>query len=67
MKNEELTVAKLASDRLYKKYLSMFKKDGKLRNVYSYDELTSSEIRPTQAKAKIQYIRRLLLEVEKEL
>ena len=67
LRNEELKIAKLALDRLYKKYPSMFKKDGKLKNVYSYDELKTLEIRPTQAKVEIQYIRRLLLEVEKEL
>ena len=45
----------------------MFKENGKFKNVYSYEEFKTLEIRPTQAKAEIQYIRRLLLEVEKEL
>lgn len=67
MKQEELTIAKLVLDRLYNKYPSMFRKDGKVKNVYSYEELKTLKIRPTQAKVEIQYIRRLLLEVEKEL
>jgi hypothetical protein len=65
-KIKELQMAKFALDNLVEKYPSMFEK-GKLKSVYSYDELRTMRIRPTQVKADITYIRRLLLEVGKEL
>lgn len=65
-KIKELQMAKFALDNLVEKYPSMFEK-GKRKSVYSYDELRTMRIRPTQVKADIKYVRRLLLEVEKEL
>jgi hypothetical protein len=67
MKHEELRAAKFVLDRLWAKYPTMFDKLGKRKSVYSYDEMRTMEIRPTQAKADIKLIRRLLLEVAKEL
>lgn len=66
-KIEELQMAKFALDRLCEKYPTMFDEDGRRKSVYSYDELRTMQIRPTQVKADITYIRRLLLEVGKEL
>ena len=67
MKHEELRTAKFVLDSLFEKYPTMFDELGKKKSVYSYDELKTMQIRPTQAKADIKYIRRLLLEVAKEL
>jgi hypothetical protein len=67
MKHEELRTAKFVLDSLFKKYHTMFDESGKKKSVYSYEELKTMQIRPTQAKADITYIRRLLLEVAKEL
>ena len=66
MKIEELRTAKWILGRLCDRYPTMFEK-GKLKSIYNYDELRTMKIRPTQVKADIVYIRRLLLEVEKEL
>lgn len=66
-KIEELQMAKFALDKLVEKYPTMFDEEGKRKSVYSYDEMRTMQIRPTQVKADIQYIRRLLLEVGKEL
>lgn len=66
-KIEELQMAKFALDRLCEKYPTMFDEDGRRKSVYSYDELRTMRIRPTQVKADIKYVRRLLLEVEKGL
>ena len=66
-KIKELQMAKFALDNLVEKYSSMFDEDGKRKSVYSYDELRTMRIRPTQVKSDITYIRRLLLEVGKEL
>lgn len=67
MKREELRTAKFVLDSLFEKYHTMFDEAGKKKSVYSYDELKTMQIRPTQAKADITYIRRLLMEVAKEL
>jgi len=67
MKYEELRTAKFVLDSLFEKYPTMFDESGKKKSVYSYDEMRTMEIRPTQAKADIKLIRRLLLEVAKEL
>lgn len=66
-KMEELQMAKFALDKLVETYPTMFDEDGRRKSVYSYDEIRTMKIRPTQAKADITYIRRLLLEVAKEL
>lgn len=66
-KIKELQIAKFALEKLVEKYPSMFDEFGKKKSVYSYDELRTMRIRPTQVKADITYIRRLLLEVGKEL
>ncbi len=66
MKYKELQMAKFALDKLVEQYPTMFEK-GKRKSVYSYDELRTMQIRPTQVKADITYIRRLLMEVAKEL
>ena len=68
MKREELRTAKFVLDSLFGKYPTMFDDYGEKKNIYSsYDELRAMEILPTQAKADIKYIRRLLMEVAREL
>ena len=64
MKTDELKMAKLMLDKLVKEYPSMFNK-GKIIHVWT----TDSHLRktPTRAKDDIRLIRRLLLEVSKEL
>ena len=67
MKHEELRTAKFVLDSLLEKYPTMFDESGKKKDSYVYGELRTMQIRPTQAKADITYIRRLLMEVAKEL
>jgi hypothetical protein len=65
MKYDELKMAKFLLDKLVKEYPSMFKQ-GELISVWTSD----SHLRktsPTRAKDDIRLIRRLLLEVSKEL
>lgn len=66
MKNEELKMAKMAIDRLYKKYESLFRADGSVIHLYSRDA-EKREITVASVKDEIRYIRRLLLEVSREL
>ena len=65
MKQDELKMAKFLLDKLVREYPSMFNK-GEIISVWT----TDSHLRkttPTRAKDDIRLIRRLLLEVSKEL
>lgn len=67
MKNDELKMAKFLLDKLVREYPSIFREDG---SVISASYVTGGDKRkttPTQAKNDIKLIRRLLLEVSKEL
>ena len=64
MKTDELKMAKFLLDRLVNNYPTMFHKDGFIKS-WGYD--TSMKTCPTRAKDDIRLIRRLLLEVSKEL
>lgn len=66
MKLEELKMAKFLLDKLIKEYPSMFNEHGELIFSWSRD----AEVRatnPTRAKDDMRLIRRLLMEVSKEL
>ena len=65
MKTDELKMAKFLLDKLVKEYPSMFKK-GEIISVWTTDRYLRKTT-PTQAKNDIKLIRRLLMEVSKEL
>lgn len=67
MKYEELRMATAILEKVCEACPTMFDEDGRRKSVYSYDEIRTMRIRPTQAKADIKYVRRLLMEVAKEL
>lgn len=64
MKLEELKTAKFLLDRLCRDYPTMFDEDGHRKYFYSGREADTS---PTIVKDDIRLIRRLLMEVSKEL
>mgnify|MGYP003302220841 CR=1 FL=1 len=64
MKTDELKTAKFLLDRLVNDYQTMFHKDGFIKS-WGYD--ASMKTCQTRAKDDIRLIRRLLLEVSKEL
>ncbi len=64
MKTDELKTAKFLLDKLVKEYPTMFHKDGFIKS-WGYD--TSMKTCQTRAKDDIRLIRRLLLEVSKDL
>jgi len=66
MKTDELKMAKFMLDKLVKEYPSMFNEKGNLICCWSRDA-SIRETSPTRAKDDIRLIRRLLLEVSKEL
>jgi hypothetical protein len=63
MKQDELKTAKFLLDRLVNDYPTMFHKDGFIKS-WGYGAMNTC---PTRAKDDIRLIRRLLLEVSKEL
>ena len=65
MKTDELKMAKFLLDKLVKEYPSMFNK-GEIIHVWTMDSYLRKTT-PTRAKDDIRLIRRLLLEVSKEL
>lgn len=65
MKQDELKMAKFLLKKVDKEYPSMFR-NGKLISLYSADSVLR-ETTPNRVKEEIRLIRRLLLEVSKEL
>lgn len=65
MKTDELKMAKFLLKKVDKEYPSLFK-NGKLINWYGANSVLR-ETTPTRVKEEIRLIRRLLLEVSKEL
>ena len=65
MKTDELKMAKFLLKKVDKEYPSLFK-NGKLISPYGADSILR-ETTPTRVKEEIRLIRRLLLEVSKEL
>lgn len=65
MKTDELKMAKLLLKKVDKEYPSLFR-NGKLISPYGADSILR-ETTPTRVKEEIRLIRRLLLEVSKEL
>lgn len=65
MKTDELKMAKFLLKKVDKGYPSLFR-NGELIRPYSLDS-TLRETTPTRVKEEIRLIRRLLLEVSKEL
>jgi hypothetical protein len=63
MKYDELKMAKFLLDKVTKDYPSMFDKDGDIK-IWGYGY---GKTCPTRVKSDIRLIRRLLLEVSKEL
>lgn len=67
MKQNELKIAKFMLDKLTKEYPSMFRKDGSVISTSYEADATNRKTTPTRAKNDIKLIRRLLMEVAKEL
>lgn len=65
MKTDELKMAKFLLKKVDKEYPSLFR-NGKLISLYDADSILR-ETTPTRVKEEIRLIRRLLLEVSKEL
>ena len=66
MKIDELKTAKFLLDKLVKDYPSIYDERGLVRNSWG-DDAAMRKTSPTRAKNDIKLIRRLLLEVSKEL
>ena len=66
MKTDELKMAKFMLDKLVKEYPSIYDERGLVRNWWG-DDAAMRKTSPTRAKEDIRLIRRLLLEVSKEL
>lgn len=65
MKTDELKMAKFLLKKIDKEYPSLFR-EGKLISPYGADSILRKTT-PTRVKEEIRLIRRLLLEVSKEL
>lgn len=66
MKTDELKMAKFLLDKLVKEYPSIYDEKGRVRDWWGTDA-AMRKTSPTRAKDDIRLIRRLLLEVSKEL
>lgn len=67
MKTDELKMAKFLLDKLVREYPSIFRADGSVISTSYVAGGANRKTTPTQAKNDIKLIRRLLLEVSKEL
>lgn len=67
MKTDELKMAKLLLNKLVREYPSIFREDGSVISTSYEAGGANRKITPTQAKNDIKLIRRLLMEVSKEL
>lgn len=66
MKIDELKTAKFLLDKLVKEYPSIYDERGLVRDSWG-DDAAMRKTSPTRVKEEIRLIRRLLLEVAKEL
>jgi len=67
MKTDELKMAKFLLDKLVREYPSIFREDGSVIRASYVTGGANRKTTPTRAKNDIKLIRRLLLEVSKEL
>lgn len=67
MKTDELKTAKFLLDKLVREYPSIFREDGSVIGASYVTGGADRKTTPTRVKNDIKLIRRLLLEVSKEL
>ena len=67
MKTDELKMAKFLLDKLVREYPSIFREDGSVISASYVTGGANRKTTPTQAKNDIKLIRRLLMEVSKQL